>query len=138
MLSRMAIALAAASALVFAGAAFAAKPSTSSSITGPYLVTTSPTGSPVTAASTTTPQFGATITFDVSSTQTGNPFVNLKCYGNGIGYDSWSTFWPTAGTFLLSSPAWTSGAADCTASLVMYVNGSKYRVLASTSFHVDP
>jgi hypothetical protein len=50
----------------------------------------------------------------VSTTQTGNPFVNLKCYGNGIGYNSWSAFWPAAGSFILSSPAWTSGAADCT------------------------
>jgi hypothetical protein len=136
-LSRIAFALVAVFALVLAGAAFAAKPSGSSSITGPYLVTTSPTGSPVTAASTTTPQFGDTVTFDVSTTQTGNPFVHLNCYGNGIGYDSWAAFWPTAGTFVLSSPAWTSGAADCTAYLVMYVNSSRYKVLASTSFHVN-
>lgn len=137
MLSKIAFALVAVFALVFASAAFAAKPSASSSISGPYLVTTSPTGSPVTAASTTTPQFGDTITFDVSTTQTGNPFVNLKCYGNGIGYDSWSALWPAAGSFILSSPAWTSGTADCTANLVMYVNSNRYKVLASTSFHVD-
>jgi hypothetical protein len=91
----------------------------------------------VTAASTTVPQFGDTITFDVSTTQTGNPFVNLKCYGNGIGYDSWAAFSPTTETLILSSPAWTSGAADCTANLVMYVNSTKYKVLASTSFHVN-
>jgi hypothetical protein len=48
--------------------------------------------------------FRRTVTFDVS-TQAGNPFVNLKCYGNGVGYDSWAAFWPTAGTFILSSPA---------------------------------
>jgi hypothetical protein len=135
-LSKMAFALVAASVLVFAGAAFAAKPSGSSSIAGPYLVTASPTGSPVTAASTTTPHFGDTVTFDVS-TQAGNPFVNLICYGNGIGYNSWAAFWPTAGSFVLSSGGWTSGAADCTAKLVMYVNSSKYKVLASTSFHVE-
>ena len=136
MLSKIAFALVAVSALAFAGAGFAAKPSGSSSITGPYLVTGSPTGSPMTAASTTTPHFGDTVTFDIS-TQAGNPFVNLTCYGNGIGYNSWAAFWPTAGTFILSSGGWTSGAADCTANLVMYVNSNKYKVLASTRFHVD-
>jgi hypothetical protein len=44
-LNKITLALAAVSALVFVGAAFAAKPSGSSSITGPYLVTTSPTES---------------------------------------------------------------------------------------------
>jgi hypothetical protein len=131
-LSKIAFALVAACVLVFASAAFAAKPSGSSSITGPYLVTASPTG----AASTTTPHFGDTVTFDIS-TQAGNPFVNLICYGNGIGYDSWAAFWPTAGSFVLSSGGWTSGAADCTAKLVMYVNSNKVKVLASMSFHVD-
>jgi hypothetical protein len=135
-LSKIAFALAAVAALVFAGAGLAAKPSGSSSITGPYLVTTS-TGSPVAAASTTTPQFGDTITFDVSTTQTGNPFVNLVCSGDGVAYDSWAAFWPTNENFILSSGGWTSGAADCTAKLVMYVNSNKYKVLASTSFHVD-
>lgn len=137
MLSKIAFALAAVSALVLASAAFAAKPSGSSSITGPYLVATSPTGSPVTAAAPTTPQFGDTITFDVSTTQTGNPFVNLVCSGDGVGYDSWAAFWPSNETFILSSPAWTSGAADCTADLGMFSKNGKWKVLASTSFHVD-
>jgi hypothetical protein len=38
-------------------------------------------------------------------------------------------------TFTLSSPQWTGGAADCTASLEAYVNG-RWKPLASTSFHV--
>ena len=45
-LSKIAFALVAVSVLVFAGAAFGAKPSGSSSITGPYLVTASPTPVP--------------------------------------------------------------------------------------------
>ena len=136
MLSKIAFALVAVPVLVFASAAFAGKPSGASSISGPYLVTASPTGSPVTAPATTTPHFGDTVTFDVS-TEAGNPFVNLICYGNGIGYNSWAAFWPTAGSFVLGSGGWTSGAADCTAKLVMYVNSDKYKVLASTTFHVD-
>lgn len=123
--------------LALAGAAFAgngAGPNKQSSSTiSPPVVMSS-----ATLSATSGPRFGDTITFNISTTQTGNPFVNLKCYGNGIGYDSWAAFWPTNQNFILSSPSWTSGAADCTANLVMYVNSVKYKVLASTSFHVDP
>jgi hypothetical protein len=129
-LSKFAVAAMIAVSLVFASTAFGGKAS-SSSITGPYVVTTT------TGASTTAPQFGDTITFNVSTTQTTNPFVNLVCSGNGIGYNSWAAFWPTSGAFILASGGWTSGAADCTAKLVMYVSSSKYKVLASTSFHVN-
>jgi hypothetical protein len=137
-LSKAAVVATIAVSFVFAGTAFAGKPS-SSSITGPYIVTTSPPSAPV-ASSTAAPRFGDTVTFDVASTQTGNPFVHLVCSGtaeNPVGYDSWAAFWPTAGSFILSSGGWTSGAADCTAKLVMYANSSKVKVLASTSFHVD-
>jgi hypothetical protein len=137
-LSKIAVSATIVVSLVLAGTAFAGKAS-SSSITGPYLVTASPTGSAVTAGSTSTPHFGDTVTFGIS-TQVGNPFVHLVCTGtagNPVGYDSWSTFWPTAGSFVLSSGGWTSGAADCTAKLVMYANSTKVKVLASTSFHVD-
>jgi hypothetical protein len=135
-LSKIAISATIAVFLVFAGTAFAGK-APSSSISGPYVVTTS---TAPTAPSTTAPQFGDTVTFNISTTQTGNPFVHLVCSGtagNPVGYDSWAAFWPTAGSFILSSGGWTSGAADCTANLVTYVNSTKYKVLASTSFHVD-
>lgn len=138
MLSKIAVAATIAVCLVFAGTAFAGKPS-SSSITGPYVVTTSTPSGPV-ATSTTAPQFGDTVTFNISTTQTGNPFVHLVCSGtaeNPVGYDSWAAFWPSAGSFVLSSGGWTGGAADCTASLVGYVSSTKYKVLASMSFHVD-
>jgi hypothetical protein len=136
-LSKIAVAATIAVCLVFAGTAFAGKTS-SSSITGPYVVSTSTLSAG--ASTTTAPQFGDTITFSVSTTQTGNPFVHLVCSGtaeNPVGYDSWAAFWPSAGSFVLSSGGWTGGAADCTANLVMYVNSTKYKVLASTSFHVD-
>jgi hypothetical protein len=134
-LSKITVAAAIAVSLVLAGAAFAGKAS-SSSISGPYVVTASTPSVPV-GASTTAPQFGDTITFNISTTQTGNPFVDLVCSGDGVGYNAWAAFWPTSENFVLSSPAWTSGPADCTANLVMYVNSSKYKVLASTSFHVN-
>lgn len=138
MLSKIAVAATITLSLAFAGTAFAGKAS-SSSITGPYVLTTSTLSGPVSTASSA-PRFGETVTFDVSTTQTGNPFVNLVCSGteaNPVGYDSWAAFWPSAGSFVLGSGGWTSGAADCTAKLVMYVNSSKVKVLASTSFHVD-
>jgi len=137
-LSKIAVSATVAVSLVLVGTAFAGKVSPSA-ITGPYLVTASPTGSAVTAGSTATPHFGDTVTFDIS-TQAGNPFVHLVCSGtaqNPVGYDSWAAFWPTAGSCVLSSGGWTSGAADCTAKLVMYVNSTRVKVLASTSFHVD-
>ena len=66
--------------------------------------------------------------------------MNLNCYQNGalVG-QGWATFFTggSPGTFGLSSPIWQSGAADCTADLGMYANNGKWKVLASTSFHVD-
>src|SRR5438105_2864019 len=135
MLQRIASPVALVAVLVLAGAAFASNSAgpnkqSSSTISAPIVV--SATASPTTASGQ---RFGDTITFNVSTTQTDNPFVNLVCTGDGVGYDSWAAFWPTSENFILSSPAWTSGAADCTAKLVMYVNSNKYKLLASTSFH---
>jgi hypothetical protein len=80
------------------------------------------------------------VTFTVSTNQTANPFVNLRCYQSGsLVLSGWSAFF-TGGLgdrmFGLASAAWQSGAADCTAELDMYSNG-KWKALASTSFHVD-
>jgi hypothetical protein len=137
MLQRIAPAASLLAVLALAGAAFAgngAGPNkqSSSTISPPVVV------SSATLSATSGPRFGDTITFNISTTQTGNPFVNLNCYQNGVWVaQDWAAFWPSNENFILSSPAWTSGAADCTANLVMYVNSTKYKVLASTSFHVD-
>ena len=81
------------------------------------------------------------MTFSVSTTATNQPFVNLVCYQNGVVVaNGWGAFFAgdlSAKTFNLTSGAWSGGAADCTANLGMYVSSSKYKVLASTSFHVD-
>jgi hypothetical protein len=138
-LSKIAVALAAIFALVFAGAAFAGKTSGSSSIAGPYLVTSS-TASPLTTTSTSTLHFGDTITFAVSTTATSNPFVDLNCYQNGVLVaEGWAAFFPggTGQQFGLYSPSWQSGPADCQADLGMIANNGKWKVLASQSFHVD-
>jgi hypothetical protein len=136
-LSKIAVAATIAVSLVFAGTAFAGKTS-SSSISQPIVVSS---GAPVAGpTSTTAPQFGDTVTFDVSTTATTTPFVNLNCYQSGaLVAQGWATFFAggTPGSFGLSSPIWKSGAADCTADLGMFSNNGKWKVLASTSFHVD-
>ena len=136
MLSKIAVAATIAVSLVFAGSAFAGKPSSSSSsIAGPYLAGSSSSQ----GAAAVAPQFGQSITFDVSTTATGNPFVNLNCYQNGVlVMNSWSAFFPGGSNqnFGLYSPVWQSGAANCTADLGMLTSNGKWKVLASNSFQV--
>ena len=85
-----------------------------------------------------TPNVGDTVTFNVSTTSTDQPYVNLVC---GQGYDSWRGYFvgslDSNWNFILGSGGWTSGAADCTAWLGMYTKQGFQR-LASTGFHVDP
>jgi hypothetical protein len=138
-LSKTAVAAAFVFALVFAGTAFAGKSSTSSSIAGPFVVS-STSGSLVAGSSATAPQFGDTVTFSVSTTATSNPFVNVNCYQNGVlVMNSWSAFFPGGvnQNFGLYSPVWQSGAADCQADLGMLTNNGKWKVLASMPFHVN-
>ena len=123
-------------ALTLAPAAFAGKgggkpAAGTSSISQPIMVTDG--GTPGLS-------FGDTITFNVSTTATAQPYVNLVCSGNGVGYNSWKGVFPgsldTNWNFVLGSGGWTSGAADCTASLGMYTKQG-FKVLTSVSFHVD-
>ncbi len=80
--------------------------------------------------------WGQTVTFNVSTTATNQPWVNLNCYQNGVLVaQGWEGFF--AGSlddqmFRLYSPQWTGGEADCTANLTT----PQWTVLASTSFHV--
>jgi hypothetical protein len=129
-------------ALVLVPAALAAKGhggggstgtgSGSSSITGPVMVTD--TGSPGLS-------FGDMVTFNVSTSATSQPYVNVLCYQNGVlVMNSWNGFFDQAlnptRNFGLYSPSWQSGAADCTAWLDMSGRRGMTQ-LASTSFHVD-
>ena len=121
-------------ALVPAAFAGKGKPSSggSSSITGPVVV--------VDNNGNGLANWGDTVAFNMSTTATAQPYVHLVCSGNGIGYDSWKGVFAgsldTNWNFVLSSGGWTSGAADCTASLGMYTRHG-FKQLASTSFHVD-
>jgi len=143
MLRRIAFAMSFAAALALAGVALAGNgagqnKASSSSISPPIVVSTgTPTAAP---APTTAPKYGDTVTFDVSTTATTTPFVNLNCYQNGaLVAQGWATFFAggTPGSFGLASPIWKSGAADCTADLGMFSKNGKWNVLASSSFHVN-
>jgi hypothetical protein len=96
--------------------------------------------SAATAAAVTGPGYGDLVSFDISTNETATPFVNVNCYQNGaLVSEGWEGYFDGAlgdRYFGLYSPVWTGGAADCTASLDSLVNG-RFRVLASTSFHVD-
>lgn len=98
-----------------------------------------------TAVASPDPSYGDSVTFDVSTDATSQPFVHLECFQDGSlvleGWQGW--FYGALGVqaFELGpSPAWQSGAADCTAYLENWDSYSKNRritVLASTSFHVN-
>lgn len=105
---------------------------TSSSVTGPVMV--------VDLNGNGLSNWGDTVTFNISTTATTQPYVNLVCSGNGVGYNSWKGVFAgsldTNWNFVLSSGGWMSGAADCTATLGMYTKQG-FQKLTSTSFHVD-
>jgi hypothetical protein len=115
----------------------APKPSSSSSIS---LVIVS--GQTAAAAATASPTYGSQVTFAVSTTATDRPYVLLNCYQNGVwvlaGQAGFYDLYPFGQNFTLASTAWTNGAADCTARLgSLNPDGTRFRELASTSFHVD-
>ena len=81
------------------------------------------------------PHWGQSVMFNVATTATTEPFVHLQCHQGGVLVgDGWRAYFDgTLGReFGLYSPIWTSGSADCTAS----VTDPSWRVLGSTSFHV--
>ena len=87
------------------------------------------------------PNWGDTIRFNVSTTATSEPHVNLKCSQNGVvvygastGYYA-SYPWPWTQNMTLSSQSWTGGAASCTATLSAY-SGTSVTTLATLNFPV--
>jgi len=87
------------------------------------------------------PHWGQQVTFNVSTTATTEPNVSLNCYQNGVlVYGAVAGFypsypWPWTQIFTLSSPSWTSGGANCTATLY-YFSGKKTITLATMSVQV--
>jgi hypothetical protein len=86
------------------------------------------------------PHWGGEVTFNVSTTATEQPFVNLLCYQSGaLVAEGWEGYFEgslnSGRIFVLYSGVWQSGAADCTAWLDMHTKRG-WKQLASTSFHV--
>lgn len=104
----------------------------SSSITGPVMV--------VDNNGNGLPNYGDTVMFNVSTTATTEPYVDLQCFQNGVLVaEGWRGYWSGAldtPYFGLYSGTWSGGAADCTAYLDMSTSKGMQQ-LASVSFHVD-
>ncbi len=86
------------------------------------------------------PSYGDVVTFNVSTTATTQPYVNLQCYQNGVlVLNGWNGYFAAAlnssWDFGLGSGAWQGGGADCTAWLDKYTKRG-WSKLASTNFHV--
>jgi hypothetical protein len=126
----------AASMLTLAGTALAGKPSSSLRL---VFVSSSPTTALASAAAEAS--YGSDVTFDVSTSETNRPFVNLRCYQDGaFVYDGWHGFFASYApepNFTLASSYWLGGAADCTARLVEWSRNGRERTLASLDFHVS-
>jgi hypothetical protein len=86
------------------------------------------------------PHYGQQVTFEVSTTVTDRPFVQLSCYQNGVlVYSFQAGFYegyPWSKVYTLSSNAWTGGAAECSAELVYTTDGKRLKTLVTLNFHV--
>ena len=83
--------------------------------------------------------YGQQVTFDVYTSATAYPWVLLECSQNGsLVYRHQNGIFPTSlmQVFTLGlTPAWTGGAADCTAYLQKR-DSRKTQTLATLNFHV--
>jgi hypothetical protein len=83
--------------------------------------------------------YGQQVTFEVYTSATAYPWVLLECSQNGsLVYRHANGIFPTSlmQVFTLGlTPAWTGGAADCTAYLQKR-DSRKTQTLATLSFHV--
>jgi hypothetical protein len=96
--------------------------------------------SALSAASSTSPRVGDNVTFDVQTTATDRPYILLNCYQGKDWVYSAQGFYSatTPPVFTLSSRAWTSGSATCTARMgKLNADGTRFTDLASTDFGVD-
>jgi hypothetical protein len=121
---------------LMAGTAFAGKPSGSGtsgsgSLTVKMVADANGNGSP---------DVGDTVSFNVSTTATDKPWVKVNCsQGGSWVYTSSAGFFAAyawAPNFTLESTMWTSGAADCTATLYKVGSNGKISNLASLGLGV--
>jgi len=83
--------------------------------------------------------FGQKVTFNVSTSSTTQPWVDLQCSQNGtvVSKQANGIFPTSLGQVFTLGPTglWTGGAADCTASLQNW-SSSRHTTLATMTFHV--
>lgn len=128
--------------LAVAPTAYAAKPSASGGGKGGKPAGGSSSFSLVLLDSTDgVAHWGQRVTFDIQTTQTDKPYVDVACsqagsvvYRNSAGYYSGYP-WPWNQTMTLSSQAWTGGDADCSARLYSVSNSGATTTLATMTFH---
>jgi hypothetical protein len=91
--------------------------------------------------SDTTPNHGDQITFAVRTDSTDKPYVHVLCSQDGsLVFSAGAGFfpdyaWQSDQVMTLASSSWTSGAADCTATLDSW-DGRRWTNLKSLDFHV--
>jgi len=101
-------------------------------ITGPVMVTD--------ANGDGMANYGDTVTFNVSTTATSTPYVDLTCSQNGaMVYSATSGYfpsypWPWTKDMNLASQMWTGGQASCTATLYTFNSKARKQTLATLSF----
>ena len=86
--------------------------------------------------------WGDWVTYTISTTATAYPYVSTSCnqgqtqvLSGSAGFFA-SYPWPDAQTFDLKTMLWTSGAADCTATLYSNDGGSRVN-LQTITFHTN-
>jgi len=89
------------------------------------------------------PNYGDSVTFNVSTTATNVPFVGLRCWqGTNWVYDAYVGYFPSYlgdPWFALVSNYWDPGlAATCTARLFYNDSRGREHVLATVDFGVAP
>ena len=89
------------------------------------------------------PHFGQKVTFNVSTTSTQYPWVDVKCSQNGsVVYHQANGIFPTSLNQIFTlgpTPSWTGGDADCVAALQNWDSYSKngsITTITTMSFHV--
>ncbi len=83
------------------------------------------------------PHYGQDITFNVSTTATSYPSVSVGCAQNGTQVLYWTAgFFPSyqfSDWLSLTTPSWTSGGANCTATL--YYSSGKRKIINLATFN---
>jgi hypothetical protein len=88
------------------------------------------------------PNWKDQVTFDVATTATDKPWVRLNCYQAGTWVSTMThgffEAYPWDPDYTLASGGWTSGAADCIATLYKVTSNGRSRTLATLGFQVAP